>query len=81
MGSLSAMSSMKRVLELHRVELIQELKDKYPSPLIKTHGVELSDGCYGLTPFLILTDDTEIELAELTIDELAERFADAEVGY
>ena len=81
MGQISAKSSMERVLIKHRKELVKELKSQYPSKLVKTYGIGISDDCYGLTPVLVLTDGTEIELTEMDINSLKERFPDSEVGY
>jgi hypothetical protein len=81
MGQCSAMSSMQRVLKKHHRLLRNELKRQFPSKLIKKWEVSISDDCYGICRCLVLKDGTEIELKQLDIDALAERFPGCEVGY
>ena len=72
---------MERVMDKHSEELIAELREQYPSKLIKEYGLDISDDCYGLTPYVILIDGTRFDLLTYEIDNLAERFPDCDVGY
>ena len=79
MGSTAAMKSIDRVLKRHGRELKKELREHYPSKLIRrfTLGNEL----YVLSVQVELTDGTILDLDGYDIDDLAERFPDCEVGY
>ena len=79
MGSLSAMSSINRVLEKHGAELEAELRSCYKSKLIRRFS--LGSNIYSIDVEAELTDGTMLALEPYDIDVLAERFPDCEVGY
>ena len=79
MGSTSAMESINRVLEKHGAELEKELREQYPSKLIR--GFSLENNLYSISVHAELTDGTCLVLEPYDIDDLAERFPDCEVGY
>ena len=79
MGSASAMESINRVLERHGAELVEELRERYPSKLIRRFS--LDNNIYSISVEAELTDDTSIVLEPYDIDDLAERFPDCDVGY
>ena len=79
MGSASAMESINRVLERHGAELVEELRERYPSKLIRRFS--LDNNIYSISVEAELTDGTSIVLEPYDIDDLAERFPDCDVGY
>ena len=79
MGSISAMDSINRVLEKHGEELASELRERYPSKLIRDFALE--NNIYSISVQAELTDGTVLDLEPYDIDKLAERFPDCEVGY
>jgi hypothetical protein len=79
MGSACAMNSISRVIEKHEDEIVAELKEKYPSALIKSFTLE--NRIYNIGVTAILTDDSSIDLEPIDIDDLAEDYPDCEVGY
>ena len=79
MGSTAAMNSIDRVLAKHRKELEAELRERYPTKLIKRFTLE--NNIYSISVQAKLTDGTLLDLAPYDIDALAERFPDCEVGY
>jgi len=79
MGSASAMESINRVLERHGAELVEELRERYPSKLIRRFC--LDNNIYSISVEAELTDGTSIVLEPYDIDDLAERFPDCDVGY
>jgi hypothetical protein len=79
MGSISAMSSIDRVLEKHSHELLSELRESYPSKFIKQFRLE--NQTYEVAVFAELTDGTTLELVSFDIDMLGDRFTDCDVGY
>ena len=79
MGSTAAMNSIDRVLKKHGQEFKQELRERYPSKLIRRFT--LGNKLYVLSVQAELTDGTILDLKGYDIDDLAERFPDCEVGY
>ena len=79
MGSVSAMESINRILKNHARELLAELKDRYPTSLIKRF--ELENNIYEIAVHAELADGSLIDLAPYDIGDLAERFPDCRVGY
>ncbi len=79
MGSTAAMESISRVLTHHGEELQRELRERYPSNLIRTFSLENS--IYAIAVEAELVDGTVLSLEPFDIDGLAERFPDCEVGY
>ena len=78
MGSMSAMSSIERVLERHGDSLRAELLKQAKSGLVK--DVVLGNNVYEIDVVYVLADGTELEGRPIDIDELAGWFPD-EVGY
>jgi len=79
MGSTAAMESLNRVLEKHGEELEKELREQYPSPLIRRFSLE--NCIYHIAVEAELVDGTTLSVEAYDIDELAERFPDCEIGY
>ena len=79
MGSTAAMNSIDRVLAKHGKELKTELRERYPTSLIKRFTLE--NNIYSISVQAKLTDGTLLDLEPYDIDALAERFPDCEVGY
>lgn len=79
MGSVSAMESINRILKKHARELVEELKDRYRSKLIKHFMLE--NNIYEIAVQAELTDGAILNLEPYDIDVLAERFPDCQVGY
>ena len=79
MGSTSAIESINRVLEKHSAELKQELRERFPSKLIRDFSLE--NNLYSISVQAKLTDGTVLDLEPFDIDTLAEKFPDCEVGY
>ncbi len=79
MGSTAAMNSIDRVLAKHGKELRSELRERYPTKLIKRFTLE--NNIYSISVQAKLTDGTLLDLEPYDIDALAERFPDCEVGY
>ncbi len=79
MGSTAAMESINRVLYRHGQELERELRERYPSELIR--GFSLDNNVYAIGVQAELADGTVLDLEPYDIDVLAERFPDCNVGY
>jgi hypothetical protein len=82
MGSVSAMSSIKRVLDDHAAELASEVAESLPtavSTLAPT--VELENRTYEIGVELVFADGGRLSLSPYDIDALADRFRCCEVGY
>ena len=79
MGSMSAMSSIDRVLAAHGDEILADLREQNPSALIESFS--LGNACYHIDVTAKLVDGTFLSLAPLDIDALAEEYPDCEVGY
>jgi hypothetical protein len=79
MGSVAAMESINRVLTRHGEDLERELRERYPSNLIRRFSLE--NGIYHIAVQVELVDGTALALESIDIDGLAERFPDCEVGY
>ncbi len=79
MGSVSAMNSIDRVLARHGKELEAELREDYPTKLIKRFTLE--NHIYAIAVEAKLVDGTVLNLNPFDIDALADRFPDCEVGY
>lgn len=86
MGSLSAMSSIDRVLAAHGDELRNEVIAALPSTLRGlSPRVVLSNNTYSIQVEVQFSgydgDPETLEKAPYEIDDIAERFPDCEVGY
>ncbi len=79
MGSVSAMNSIDRILKKHGRELEQELRERYPSKLVRSFSLE--NNIYSIAVHAELADGVVLDLEPYDIDVLAERFPDCEVGY
>lgn len=81
MGSISAMSSIQRVIDQHGDEIRQEMTQDVPSSILPHfRGVELVNNNYSIET-LWLFDDAYLAGPSLDIDELADRFPDCDVAY
>lgn len=86
MGSISAMSSIARVLDAHGEELRDEVIAALPAAVRALEPrVILTNATYAIqveVQFAGYGGDPEtMELAPYDIDGIAERFPDCEVGY
>ena len=82
MGGLSAMSSIRRVLDAHGEEMIREMTGHIPEAMRDTvTGVELEGKNYSIATYWVLKDGCHLEGPEIDIDTLAERYPDCNVGY
>lgn len=82
MGSVSAMSSIKRVLDDHRGELEAEVRAALPAPVrALTPSIVLENRTYEVAVELGFSGGDRLSLSAYDIDELAERFRCCEVGY
>ena len=86
MGSMSAMSSIDRVLAAHGDELRDEVIAALPTALRElSPRVVLSNNTYSIqvdVQFGGYDGDPEtLEIAPYYIDDIPERFPDCEVGY
>ena len=81
MGSLSAMSSLNRVLEKHGDEIRNDLIQTVP-PSVRgqLREVALTNQIHRIASSWLF-EDGSLEGPSFQIDELAERFPDCEVGY
>ena len=79
MGSVSASSSIERVLEKHSQELEKEQIDSAGTPLVV--GVDLENNLYSISVTWKLSDGKTLPGPDIDIDTLAERFPDCNVGY
>ena len=79
MGSVSGMKSIDRVLKKYSMQIKRELRREYRSKLIKQFHLE--NGIYSIEIEVELADGTSLQLKQLDIDELAERYPDCKVGY
>ncbi len=82
MGSMSAMSSIDRVLERHgdqiREELLQDLSQQTKGMVV---DIQLGNNVHEITVSAILSNGTSLELSSMNIDFLAEEYRDCEIGY
>ena len=82
MGALSAQSSLNRVLEAHGEELQQEYLAVVPEAIQPhLHGVDLYNNTYSLDVLWVFKDGAVLDGPSISIDDLADRFPDCEVGY
>ncbi len=79
MGSMSAMSSIDRVLERHgdqiREELLQDLSQQTKGLVV---DIQLGNNVHEITVSAILSNGTSLELSSMNIDFLAEEYPDCE---
>lgn len=80
MGSVSAMSSIARILDVHGDELLQEIRDELPETIREVADVSIENNTYEVTRWFSM-HGKDVQLASIDIDALAERFPDCEVGY
>lgn len=86
MGSISAMSSIARVLDAHGQELRDEVLAALPATVRAIDPrVVLTNATYSIQVEVQFAghdgDPETMELAPYDIDDIAERFPDCEVGY
>jgi hypothetical protein len=85
MGSVSAMSSINRVIETHGQELIDEATATLPAAVRALAPViSLENNTYSINVVAAFDGPAGREYLALDpydIDDLAERFPDCEVGY
>lgn len=82
MGSISAMSSIERVLEQHGDEIRREWTQEVPAALIPPfRRVVLSNDIYGIQVEWEFEDGITLPGPRIDIDSLADRFPDCDVGY
>lgn len=82
MGSVSAMSSIERIIERHRDELVQRMLEQAPDtlrPLIQS--VELENNVYSINTHWVFQDGAQLPGPAWDIDFLADEYPDCEVGY
>lgn len=86
MGSVSATASIERVLKAHAAEIRRELLDAYVNGASAGGGslikdVALSNRVYEIGVTVTLANGQELLLQGISIEGLAERYPDCEVGY
>lgn len=82
MGALSAQSSLNRVLEAHGEELQQEYLSEVPESIrALLGGVGLYNNTYSLDVIWCFKGGAVLDGPSISIDDLADRFPDCEVGY
>ena len=86
MGSVSAMSSINRVIEAHGDELVAEVRAALPAAVRALEPqIVLENNTYSIGVAAVFTNaDGAAEYLSLDpydIDDLAERFPDCGVGY
>ena len=82
MGSVSAMSSLDRVIARHGDELRMEVAFELPKGLRpRFRGVSLSNEVYAISTRYAFQDNEELPGPKYDIDDMAERFPCCEVGY
>lgn len=82
MGSVSAMNSIKRVLDDHASELEAEVRAALPAPVRSlAPSIALENRIYEVAVELGFDGGERLSLSTYEIDELAERFRCCEVGY
>jgi hypothetical protein len=82
MGSVSAMSSIKRVLDDHGSELEAEVRAALPAPVRSlAPSITLENRTYEVAVELGFDGGERLSLSAYDIDELGDRFRCCEVGY
>lgn len=82
MGSLSAMSSIDRVLEKHGQEIMEVFKKTVPKVLEPVFDrVELQNCTYSIGVMWVFKDGSTLAGPAFDIDLLASAYPDCEVGY
>lgn len=82
MGSLSAMSSLNRVLKEHGEELQAEYMQQVPDAVREqVTGVVLVNNTYHIDVLWQLHTGATLDGPSIDIDDLQERYPDCEVGY
>lgn len=82
MGSVSAMSSLNRVLAAHGDEIASEMMaDLSDQGREVVANVILTNQVYGIETAWQLKNGVTLEGPKLDIDDLTERFPDCEVAY
>ena len=82
MGSVSAMSSIGRVLEAHEDEISQQYMDMVPESL-KPHitAVTLTNNVHNIEVSYVCADGSHLPGPSIDIDQLADDYPDCEVAY
>lgn len=82
MGSVSAMSSIERVIERHGDELSQQMLEQAPESVRSLlQSVELENNVHSINTHWIFLDGAQLPGPSLDIDFLADEFPDCEVAY
>lgn len=82
MGSVSAMSSIDRVLEAHGDEIRQARLDLVPNILKdRVTGISLNNSIYAIETEYVCADGSHLPGPSIDIDFLADEYPDCEVGY
>ncbi len=85
MGSVSAMKSIDRVLVAHGKEILTELLETYISSegdsSSPVRDIILVNDVYEIGITAVLANGQDLQLRGISIDELADRFPDCDVGY
>jgi hypothetical protein len=82
MGSVSAMSSINRVLEKHSDEIRQEFMEQVPEGLKPfVDRVDLENNLYGINVTWVFKAGGTLPGPAIDIDTLADDYPDCEVGY
>ncbi len=85
MGSASASASIDRVLQAHGKRIRKQLLSEYARPAAgRSHLVQdiiLSNDTYEIGIVAVLKNGQQLPLRGISIDELADRFPDCDVGY
>lgn len=82
MGSLSAASSLNRVITAHGDEIQQQYMEEVPERWRTTvTGVVLENNTYTIETYWQFADGATIPGPVLDIDDLKDQYPDCEVGY
>ena len=82
MGSISAMSSIDRVLEKHGEEIRKRYEEEVPAGLKDVFDrVELGNNMYNIGVTWVFKNGSTLEGPAIDIDNLADEYPDCEVGY
>lgn len=85
MGSVSAMKSIDRVMKAHGNEIRSELLEDYVNAGVEgdslVRDIILVNDVYEIGVTVVLANEQKLQLRGISIDELADRFPDCDVGY
>ena len=82
MGSISAMSSIDRVLEAHGDEIRQERLNLVPDILKdRVTSISLTNSVYAIETEYVCADGSRLPGPSIDIDFLADQYPNCQVGY